>query len=176
MFPKAHAAAYVTNAVRIAWFKVHQPLVYYAAYFSIRAKSFDAEVMINGEDRVKDKKREIDLLGNNASQKDKEMLDDLDIVQEFYERGFEFLPIDLYKSHSTKFRVEDGKLRPPFSAMAGLGPIAAESIYKEACGEEFECIDDLQVRAKLGKSAIELLQKFDVLKGMTQSNQMSLFV
>lgn len=176
MFPKAHAAAYVTNAVRIAWFKVHKPLVYYAAYFSIRAKSFDAEVMINGEDRVKDKKREIDLLGNSATPKDKEMLDDLDIVQEFYERGLEFLPIDLYKSHSTKFRIEDGKLRPPFVSMAGLGPIAAESIYNRACEGEFECIDDLQAKAKLGKSAIELLQKFGVLKGMTQSNQMSLFV
>jgi len=176
MFPKAHAAAYVTNAVRIAWFKVHQPLVYYAAYFSIRAKSFDAEVMINGEERVKDKRREIDSLGNAASPKDKEMLDDLDIVQEFYERGFEFLPIDLYKSHSTKFRIEDGKLRPPFATMAGLGPIAAESIYQSALQGEFECIDDLQIKAKLGKSAIELLQSFHVLKGMTQSNQMSLFV
>jgi len=132
MFPKAHAAAYVTNAVRIAWFKVHKPLVYYAAYFSIRAKSFDAEVMINGEDRVKDKKREIELLGNSASPKDKEMVDDLDIVQEFYERGFEFLPIDLYKSHATKFQIEDGKLRPPFIVMAGLGPIAADSIYNSA--------------------------------------------
>ena len=176
MFPKAHAAAYVTNAVRIAWFKVHQPLVYYAAYFSIRAKSFDAEIMINGEEKVKDKKREIDLLGNQATPKDKEMVDDLDIVQEFYERGFEFLPIDLYKSHATKFRIEDGKLRPPFSTMAGLGPIAAESIYNSASQGEFECIDDLQFKAKLGKSAIELLHSFNVLKGMTQSNQMSLFV
>ena len=176
MFPKAHAAAYVTNAVRIAWFKVHQPLVYYAAYFSIRAKSFDAAVMINGEDRVKDKRREIDLLGNSATPKDKEMLDDLDIVQEFYERGFEFLPIDLYKSHSTRFRIEDGKLRPPFSTMAGLGPIAAESMYNAASQGEFECIDDLQQKAKLGKSAIELLHSFNVLKGMTQSNQMSLFI
>lgn len=176
MFPKAHAAAYVTNAVRIAWFKVHQPLVYYAAYFSIRAKSFDAEIMINGEERVKDKKREIEYLGNGATAKDKEMMDDLDIVQEFYERGFEFLPIDLYQSHSTKFRIEDGKLRPPFSVMAGLGPIAAESIYNSALQGEFECIDDLQAKAKLGKSAIELLQSFNVLKGMTQSNQMSLFV
>jgi len=177
MFPKAHAAAYVTNAVRIAWFKVHKPLVYYAAYFSIRAKSFDAEVMINGEDRVKDKKREIELLGNSATPKDKEMVDDLDIVQEFYERGFEFLPIDLYKSHSNKFQIEDGKLRPPFVVMAGLGPIAADSIYAAAQDVgEFECIDDLQLKAKLGKSAIELLHSFDVLKGMTQSNQMSLFV
>lgn len=176
MFPKAHAAAYVTNAVRIAWFKVHQPLVYYAAYFSIRAKSFDAEIMINGEERVKDKKREIDLMGNSATPKDKEMLDDLDIVQEYYERGFEFLPIDLYKSHSTKFRIEDGKLRPPFSVMAGLGPIAAESIYQSAKQGEFECIDDLQQKAKLGKTAIELLRSFNILKGMTQSNQMSLFI
>ena len=176
MFPKAHAAAYVTNAVRIAWFKVHKPLVYYAAYFSIRAKSFDAEFMINGKEKVKDKKRQIDLLGNSATPKDKEMMDDLDIVLEFYERGFEFLPVDLYKSHATKFRIEDGKLRPPFSSLAGLGPIAAESICKSASNGEFECIDDLQARAKLGKSAIELLHKFNVLKGMTQSNQLSLFV
>ena len=86
------------------------------------------------------------------------------------------MPIDLYKSHSTKFRIEDGKLRPPFASMAGLGPIAAESIYNAALQGEFECIDDLQAKAKLGKSAIELLQTFHVLDGMTQSNQMSLFV
>jgi DNA polymerase-3 subunit alpha (Gram-positive type) len=176
MFPKAHAAAYVTNAVRIAWFKVHMPLAYYAAYFTIRAKAFDAEYMIYGKEKVKNKMKEIDMLGNSATPKDKDMADDLDLVLEMYERGYEFLPIDLYKSHSTKFRIEDGKLRPPFSSMAGFGPIAAESLYNAACQGEFECIDDLQGRAKIGKSAIELLNKFDVLKGMTQSNQMSLFV
>lgn len=120
MFPKAHAAAYVTNAVRIAWFKVHMPLAYYAAYFTIRAKAFDAEYMIYGKEKVKNKIKEIDMLGNSATPKDKDMSDDLDIVLEMYERGYEFLPIDLYKSHSTKFRIEDGKLRPPFLAMAGL--------------------------------------------------------
>jgi len=120
MFPKAHAAAYVTNAVRIAWFKVHMPLAYYAAYFTIRAKTFDSEFMIYGKEKVKNKIKEIDMLGNSATPKDKEMIDDLYIVLEMYERGLEFLPIDLYKSHSTKFRIEDNKLRPPFSSMAGL--------------------------------------------------------
>ena len=176
MFPKAHTAAYVTNAVRIAWFKVHIPLAYYAAYFTIRADNFDAECMIYGKEKARDKKREIDMLGNSATPKDKNMIDDLDIVIEMYERGFEFLPIDLYKSHATKFRVEDGKIRPPFLSMAGLGPIAAQSLYDAAQEGEFDCIDDLQIKAKLGKTAIELLNKFDVLKGMTQSNQMSLFV
>ena len=176
MFPKAHAAAYVTNAVRIAWFKVHMPLAYYAAYFSIRAKAFDAEYMIYGKEKVKQKMQEIEKLGNDATPKDAEMYDDLQLVNEMYERGFEFLPIDLYKSHSKNFLIEDGKLRPPLNSMAGLGPIAAESIYQARLEEPFECIEDMQVRAKVGKSVTELLDKFDCLKGMTKSNQMSLFV
>ena len=176
MFPKAHAAAYVTNAVRIAWFKVHMPLAYYAAYFSIRAKAFDAEYMIYGQQKVKEKMAQIKNLGNDATDKDKDMFDDLQLVNEMYERGFEFLPIDLYKSHSTNFLIEDGKLRPPLNSMAGLGPIAAESIYQARLEEPFECIEDMQVRAKVGKSVTELLDKFGCLKGMTKSNQMSLFV
>ena len=176
MFPKAHAAAYVTNAVRIAWFKVHMPLAYYAAYFSIRAKAFDAEFMINGQAKVKEKMRIIENLGNEATPKDEEMYDDLQLVNEMYERGFEFLPIDLYKSHSKNFLIEDGKLRPPLNSMAGLGPIAAESIYQARLEEPFECIEDLQARAKVGKSVVELLDKFGCLKGMTKSNQMSLFI
>ena len=176
MFPKAHAAAYVTNAVRIAWFKVHMPLAYYAAYFSIRAKAFDSEFMINGKEVVERKMEEITKMGNDATPKDKEMYSDLEIVKEMYERGFEFLPIDLYKSHSTKFQVEDGKIRPPLNSIAGLGNVAAEGIYKAAQEEPFECIDDMQERSKIGKSMTELLQKFGCLKGMTQSNQMSLFV
>ena len=176
MFPKAHAAAYVTNAVRIAWFKVHMPLAYYAAYFTIRAKAFDAEFMINGKEKVKAKMKEISSLGNLATPKDKDMYDDLELVNEMYERGFEFLPIDLYKSHSTKFQVEDNKIRPPLNSIAGLGNVAAEGIYKARCEEEFECIEDLQARSKIGKSVTELLDKFGCLKGMTKSNQMSLFV
>ena len=176
MFPKAHAAAYVTNAFRIAWFKVHMPLAYYAAYYSIRAKAFDAEWMINGIEKVDQKMKEIDDLGNNATPKDKEMYDDLEIVREMYLRGIKFLPVNLYKSHSTKFLIEDGMLRPPLSSIAGLGTVAAESIYQARLEEEFESIEDLQVRSKIGKSVTELLDKFGCLKGMTQSNQLSLFV
>ena len=176
MFPKAHAAAYVTNAFRIAYYKVHMPLAYYAAYFTIRAKAFDSEFMIYGKEKVKNKMREIELMGNSATDKDKDMYGDLEIVLEMYERGFEFLDIDLYKSHSTKFRVEDGKIRPPLNSIAGLGNIAADSLYNAAQEEPFECIDDMQARAKIGKSMTELLEKFGCLKGMTQSNQMSLFV
>ena len=130
MFPKAHAAAYVTNAFRIAWFKVHQPLAYYAAYFSIRADEFDSDCMIFGKEKVKNKMKEIDLQGNNASVKDKNMYAILELVLEMYERGFEFLPMDLYKSHSTKFLVEEGKIRPPLNSIPGLGTVAAEGIEK----------------------------------------------
>ena len=105
MFPKAHAAAYVMMAFRIAWFKVHVPKAYYAAYFSIRAKAFDAEFMIFGKEKVKEKMNEIIMQGNEAAPKDKDMYDDLEIVLEMYERGFKFLPIDLYKSNATKFIV-----------------------------------------------------------------------
>ena len=176
MFPKAHAAAYVTNAFRIAWFKVHEPLAYYAAFFSIRADEFDSEYMIFGKEKVKNKMKEIDFAGNSASQKDKGMYTILELVLEMYERGFEFLPIDLYKSHSTKFLIEEGGIRPPLNSIPGLGTVAAEGIYSARQEEEFECIDDLQMRAKVGKTVVELLQKFGCLKGMTQSNQLSLFV
>ena len=175
MFPKAHAAAYVTNAFRIAWFKVHQPLAYYAAYFTIRAKSFDSEVMIFGKEKVKNKMKEIDLLGNSATQKDKDMYDDLEIVLEMYERGFKFLPIDLYKSHSTKFKVEDNAIRPPINSIPGLGTVAAEGIEEAKKDGPFMSIDDMKIRSKIGNSVIELLDKFECLKGMPQSNQLSLF-
>ena len=176
MFPKAHAVAYVTMAFRIAWFKVHYPLAYYAAYFTIRATEFDSEFMIYGKEKVKAKMKEIELMGNNATQKDKGMYTVLELVLEMYERGFQFLPIDLYKSHSSKFQIEDGKIRPPLSSIAGLGGVAAEGIYKAAQEEgHFMCIDDLQLKAKIGKSMTELLGKFGCLDGMSQSNQISLF-
>ena len=175
MFPKAHAAAYVTNAFRIAWFKVHIPLAYYAAYYSIRAKAFDAEVMINGKEKVKNKMKEIDMLGNSATPKDKDMYDDLEIVLEMYERGLSFLPIDLYKSDATKFKIEGEYLRPPLNSIAGLGNVAAESIARAREEEKFMSIDDLKIRAKIGDSVTELLKQFGCLEGMSQSNQLSLF-
>ena len=175
MFPKAHAAAYVTNAFRIAWFKVHEPLAYYASYFSIRADEFDSDCMIFGKEKVKNKMKEIDLQGNNASTKDKNMYAILELVLEMYERGLEFLPMDLYKSHSTKFLVEDGKIRPPLNSIPGLGTVAAEGIINARKEGKFMSIDDLKIRSKVGNSVTDLLKKYGCLEGMSQSNQMSLF-
>ncbi|WP_010250824.1 DNA polymerase III subunit alpha [Acetivibrio cellulolyticus] len=176
MFPKAHACAYIMMAFRIAWFKVHIPLAYYAAYFSIRAKAFDAEFMINGKEVVKAKMKEIEMQGNQAANKDKDMYDDLELVLEMYERGFKFLPIDLYKSHATNFLIEDGSIRPPLNSISGMGNVAAEGIYtafKE--GGHFGSIDELKSRAKIGNSTIDSLEKFGCLKGLPKSNQLSFF-
>ena len=176
MFPKAHAAAYVTNAFRIAWFKVHMPLAYYAAFFSIRGKDdFDSDCMIFGKEKVKNKMKEIDLLGNSATQKDKTMYPILELVLEMYERGFEFLPMDLYKSDATKFIVEDNALRPPLNSIPGLGTVAALGIAEARKDGKFMSIDDLKIRSKVGNSVTDILKKYRCLKGMSQSNQMSLF-
>ena len=176
MFPKAHAAAYVTNAFRIAWFKVHKPMAYYAAFFSIRgADDFDSECMIYGKEKVKNKMKEIDLLGNNATPKDKTMYPILELVLEMYERGIKFLPIDLYKSHNKNFIVEEDGIRPPLKSIAGLGGIAAEGIHRAAQEEKIMSIDDLRIRAKIGTSVVDMLRKFGCLDGLPESNQMSLF-
>ena len=175
MFPKAHAAAYVTNAFRIAWFKVHEPKAYYTAYFTIRADEFDSDIMCHGEERVKNKMKEIDLAGNGATTKDKNMYAILELVMVMYERGINFLPIDLYKSHSTKFRIEEEGIRPPLNSIPGLGTVAAQGIEEAKKDGKFMSIDDLKIRSKVGKSVVELLEKAGCLKGMSQSNQMSLF-
>ena len=176
MFPKAHAAAYVMMAFRIAWFKVHIPKAYYAAYFSIRAKAFDSEVMIFGKEKVKEKMKEIQMMDNQATPKDKDMYDDLELVLEMYERGLKFLPMDLYKSHSTRFIVEEDGLRPPLNSISGMGNVAAEGIYNAAHEEEpISSIEDLKKRARIGNSAIESLKNFGCLKGLPESDQLSFF-
>ena len=177
MFPKAHAAAYVTNAFRIAWFKVHKPLAYYAAYYSIRAKAFDAQYMIFGDEKVKNKMKELEMKKqkNEITKAEEDMYDDLEIVHEMYERGFEFLPVDLYKSEATKFKVEDGKLRPPLNSIPGFGSVAAQGIVDARKDGKFMSIDDLKIRAKVGASGADLLKEFGCLDGMSQSNQLSLF-
>jgi DNA polymerase-3 subunit alpha (Gram-positive type) len=176
MFPKAHAAAYVMMAFRIAWFKVHIPKAYYAAYFSIRAKAFDAEFMIFGKEKVKEKMKEIEMLGMQAAPKDKDMYDDLEIVLEMYERNIKFLPIDLYKSHTTKFLVEEDSLRPPINSISGMGNVAAEGIFNAVHEEEpISSIEDLRKRAKIGNASIDLLKKFCCLNGLPESDQMSFF-
>ena len=175
MFPKAHAAAYVTNAFRIAWFKVHEPKAYYTAYFTIRADEFDSEIMCYGKERVKNKMKEIDLAGNSATTKDKNMYAILELVLEMYERGIKFLPIDLYKSHSTKFRIEEDGIRPPLNSVPGLGTVAAQGIEEAKKEGKFMSIDDMKIRSKIGNSVVDLLKKMGCLEGMSQSNQMSLF-
>ena len=175
MFPKAHAAAYVTNAFRIAWFKVHQPKAYYTAYFTIRADEFDSEIMCHGEEKVKNKMKEIDLAGNSASTKDKNMYAILELVLEMYERGIKFLPMDLYKSHATKFQIEEEGIRPPLNSIPGLGTVAALGIEEAKKDGKFMSIDDIKIRSKIGKSVAEMLENAGCLKGMSQSNQMSLF-
>ena len=175
MFPKAHAAAYVTNAFRIAWFKVHIPAAYYTAYYTVRADEFDSDVMIHGKEKVINKMKEIDLLGNDATVKEKGMYSVLEIVLEMYERGIKFLPIDLYKSHATKFISEEEGIRPPLNSIPGLGTVAAQGIEEAKKDGPFMSISDLQIRAKIGKSVIELLKNAGCLEGMPESNQMSLF-
>ena len=175
MFPKAHAAAYVTNAFRIAWFKVHQPKAYYAAYFTIRADAFDCDIMCHGVDRVKNKMKEIELAGKAATKKDQDTYGVLEIVLEMYERGFKFLPIDLYESDSVKFKVEEEGIIPPLNSIPGLGTVAAQGIQEARKDGDFMSIDDLKIRSKIGKSVVEMLTNAGCLKGMSQSNQMSLF-
>ena len=175
LFPKAHAAAYVTNAFRIAWYKVHIPKAYYTAYFTIRADAFESDIMCHGQEKVRNKMKEIELLGNNATQKDSAMYETLELVNEMYERGLKFLPIDLYESEAIKFKMEDDGIRPPLNSIPGFGGVAAVGIAEARKEGEFMSIDDLKIRAKLGTSGIELLRNAGCLEGMSQSNQMSLF-
>lgn len=175
MFPKAHAAAYVTNAFRIAWFKVHQPKAYYAAYFTIRADAFDSDIMCHGVEKVKNKMKEIELQGKGITKKDEDTYSVSEIVLEMYERGLNFMPIDLYESDAIKFKVEDEGIRPPLNSVPGLGTVAAQGIQEARKDGEFMSIDDLKIRSKIGKSVIEILTNSGCLDGMSQSNQMSLF-
>ena len=175
LFPKAHAAAYVTNAFRIAWFKVHIPKAYYTAYFSIRANAFDSSIMCHGQEKVKNKMKEIELLGNAATKTEQDMYETLELVNEMYARGINFLPIDLYKSAGTKFIMEDEGIRPPLNSIPGFGTVAALGIERAREDGQFMSIDDLKIRAKIGSSGIEMLKTEGVLEGMSQSNQMSLF-
>ncbi len=175
MFPKAHAVAYVTMAFRIAWFKVHMPLAYYATFFSIRADEFDSEIMIFGKSKVKEKMADIKRLGNDASAKDKNMYSILESVLEMYERGFNFLPIDLYKSDAVRFKIEDGSIRPPLNSIAGMGQIAAQGLQTARENGEFISKQDIKKRAKVGDAVISLLEKFGCVEGMSETNQICLF-
>ena len=173
MFPKAHAVAYIMMGIRIAWFKVYKPLAYYAAYFSIRAKSFDYEMMALGLDNLMKNYRAIEN-SENVKAKDKELIKDMKIVQEFYARGFKFEAIDLYKVKVDKFTIVEGKLMPSLSTIEGLGGIAAESLVREAAKGEFFSIDDFKERTGIGVKTIEKMKALGLFGDLPQSNQLSI--
>ncbi|NLI56956.1 MAG: PolC-type DNA polymerase III [Clostridium sp.] len=175
MFPKAHAAAYVMMAFRIAWFKVNYPKEFYVTYFTVRADDFDAELMCNGQDKVRNKIKELEQRGNTLTQKEKNVLTILEVVNEMYARGINFLPIDLYQSDATKFQIVADGIRPPLNSLQGLGNAAAQNIVEARNEGEFISIDDLRIRAKISKAVIEILQNNGCLKGLPESNQISLF-
>jgi DNA polymerase-3 subunit alpha (Gram-positive type) len=175
MFPKAHAAAYVLTAIRIGWYKVYHPQAFYVTYFTVRADEFDADLMTHGQDRILSKIRELEQKGNTMSQKEKNVLTILEIVNEMYARGIKFLPVDLYESDISRFLIVPEGIRPPLSALQGLGLAAAQNIVDARKDGEFSSIDDLKIRTRISKAVIEILQGHGCLDGMPESNQLSLF-
>ncbi|MEG2455049.1 MAG: PolC-type DNA polymerase III [Oscillospiraceae bacterium] len=179
LFPKAHAVAYVMMAFRIAWFKVHRPLAFYATYFSIRAKAFDATVMCQGMDMVKGKIAELRAKDKDATGMEEGMLVTLEVCYEFYRRGFHFEAIDLYRSDAVRFKMDEekGTLLPPFTSVPGLGETAAQSIVEQqSSGQKFISISEFTAACpKVGKGHIEGLKAAGALAGIPETSQMTLF-
>jgi len=175
MFPKAHAVAYVLMAVRIAYFKVHHPILFYAAYFTVRAADFELNTMCKGPDAIRKRIKEIEVKGNDALPKEKTLLTVLEISLEMAERGFKFQKVDLYRSSATEFLVEGNTLIPPFNAIDGLGTNAAINIVKSREDGEFLSKEDLRERSRISKTILEFMDTHGCLEGMEEKNQLSLF-
>lgn len=175
MFPKAHAAAYVLMAVRIAYFKVHHALLYYAAYFTVRADDFDIDTMIKGSTAIKSKMEEINGKGLDASPKEKNLLTVLELALEMCERGYSFKKVDLYESSADEFIIDGTSLIPPFNSIPGLGTNAALNIVKARKDGEFLSKEDLQQRGKVSKTILEYLDNHGCLESLPDQNQLSLF-
>ena len=175
LFPKAHAAAYVMMAFRIAYFKVHHPLAFYAASFSVKAEDFDAHAICSGFDRLKQEYELIERKGKEATGKEETLLPVMELALEMYARGYEFLKVDVRKSHYRKFTIVDGKIAPPLCSLNGLGANAALNIDRERDKGTFSSIEDLQNRARLNKTVIEVLRTHGCLDGMDETDQMTLF-
>ncbi len=177
MFPKAHAAAYVIAALRLAWYKIYYPINFYSAYFTVRGGAIDAVAAVQGKAAVKKKMEEIKLKGNDKTAKDESTYVVLQIVIEMLARGIEFLPVDIYKSDARLYRIEDGKIRLPFGAIDGIGENAAKAIAdaKNDGSGDFLSYDDLMARAGIGKSVVDSLKEAGALGDMPESNQISLF-
>ena len=175
MFPKAHAAAYVMMAFRIAWYKIFYPLAYYAAYFSIRASAFSYELMCQGQEKLLHYMDEYRKKGDALSKKEQDSMKDMKIVQEMYARGYDFLPLDLYQADARRFKIIDGKLMPALSTIEGLGEKAADAVMDAAKEGKFLSKDDFRDRTKVSKTVIDLMDDLGILGDLPESNQLSLF-
>lgn len=175
MFPKAHAAAYVLMALRVAYYKVHFPILYYAAYFSVRADDFDLVAMSKGKESIKAKMKEITDKGLDASTKEKNLLTVLELSNEMVERGFNFKMVDLEKSDASDFVIEGNSLIAPFRAVPSLGANVAKQVVEARKDKPFLSKEDLAKRGKVSKTVIEYLNENGVLKGLPDENQLSLF-
>lgn len=177
MFPKAHAAAYMIATLRLGWYKVHKPVEYYAAYFTVRSENLDGAIAMQGHQAVRDKMNNIKQKQSvhEATAKDEAEFQTLQIVNEMMARKIEFLPVDIYKSEARMFKVEDGKIRLPFSSLPGVGGAAADSLAETGKHTEYLSIEDMQIKTKVTKAVIETLKDVGVLKDLPESSQMSLF-
>jgi DNA polymerase-3 subunit alpha (Gram-positive type) len=175
MFPKGHAVAYVMMAMRIAYFKVYYPKEYYTTYFSVRADDFDGELIVKGEGAIQSKIKELEAMGNSLGQKEKGLLTVLEIALEMYKRGINFKHVDLYSSDAVKFKIEGEELLLPLKALEGVGENAAKSIALAREDSPFLSKEDLRLRSKVSKTVIETLNNHGCLKGLPDSNQLSLF-
>jgi DNA polymerase-3 subunit alpha (Gram-positive type) len=175
MFPKAHAAAYVLMAFRIAYFKVHHPTAFYATYFSVRADEFDAETVVQGETVLRAAMEEVRHKGNEATQREKNLEVILEVALEAMLRGIIFLHVDIYKSDPAKFLITPEGLLPPLASLQGLGVNAAQGLAAARGGVPFSSIEDLKTRARLSSSVIDVLQKHGCLEGLTATDQLELF-
>ncbi len=175
MFPKAHAAAYVMSAIRLGWYKVHIPIAFYCSMFTVAPGGFDAAIVGKGRSNVMSTIKDIDKRGKEASPKEIASIPSLQLANECMARGIKFLPIDIEKSHAYAFLPENGKIRMPFSALGGLGENAAANIVAARDEEPFFSVEDLQIRAKLSKSVIEILRQNGALDNLNETDQLSLF-
>lgn len=177
MFPKAHAAAYMIATLRLGWYKVRKPVEYYAAYFTVRSENLDGAIAMQGHQAVRDKMNNIKQKQSvhEATAKDEAEFQTLQIVNEMMARKIEFLPVDIYKSEAKMFKVEDGKIRLPFSSLPGVGGAAADSLAETGKHTEYLSIEDMQIKTKVTKAVIETLKDVGVLKDLPESSQMSLF-
>lgn len=177
MFPKAHAAAYMIATLRLGWYKVHKPVEYYAAYFTVRSENLDGAIAMQGHQAVRDKMNNIKQKQSvhEATAKDEAEFQTLQIVNEMMARKIEFLPVDIYKSEAKMFKVEDGKIRLPLSSLPGVGGAAADSLAETGKHTEYLSIEDMQIKTKVTKAVIETLKDVGVLKDLPESSQMSLF-